>query len=171
MSIWNRWGFSRSGWRSGARGEYWVLAQATLFVVFALLPVWPGPQVLEAQQAGLLVMRVIGVFIAAIGAALAFGAVRVLGRSLTPLPHPTDSAELVQSGVYRFARHPIYGGVLLLAAGIACALVSLVHGVATLVLLAFFAAKAKREEAWLAQRFAEYPRYAARTKRFIPFIF
>jgi protein-S-isoprenylcysteine O-methyltransferase Ste14 len=171
MSIWNRWGFSRAGWRSGARGEYWVLAQAVLFVAFALLPVWPGPQALEAKQIGLLAVRITGVLIAAIGAALAFGAVRALGHSLTPLPHPNDGAELVQSGVYRFVRHPIYGGVLLLGAGIACVLVSLAHGAATLVLLAFFAAKAKREEAWLAQRFAEYPRYAARTKRFIPFIF
>jgi protein-S-isoprenylcysteine O-methyltransferase Ste14 len=171
MSPWERWGFSRAGWRSGARGEFWVLAQAALFVGFALVPAWPGARALVSAPTELLALRTLGGLLVLVGAALAFAAVRSLGRSLTPLPHPTDSAELVQSGVYRFARHPIYGGVLLVAAGIACVLVSLAHGGATFVLLAFFAAKARREEAWLTQRFAEYPRYAERTKRFIPFIF
>ncbi len=170
MSLFSRWGFSRDGWRRGARGEYWVLAQAALFVAFVLLPVWPGVASV-ANESLAWAARGTGGLLAVLGAALAYGAVKSLGSSLTPLPHPRDDATLVESGVYRLARHPIYGGVVLIAIGVATALVSWTHALGALALIAFFTAKAQREEQWLRARFPGYAAYASRTRRFIPFVF
>jgi len=38
-----------------------------------------------------------------------------LGDSLTPLPYPKNNGQLVQTGVYSIARHPLYRGVILAA--------------------------------------------------------
>jgi protein-S-isoprenylcysteine O-methyltransferase Ste14 len=140
-----------------------------MFVGFVLLPVRPGVAAL-ASDALIGATRVAGGLLVLLGVALAFFAVKSLGSSLTPLPHPRDDATLVETGAYRFARHPIYGGVVLIAAGVAVALLSWPHGLGALALLAFFTGKAHREEVWLRARFPSYAQYAARTRRFIPFL-
>ena len=43
--------------------------------------------------------------------------IRHLGDALTPLPHPRADAELVESGIYRLVRHPIYGGLIVASVG------------------------------------------------------
>jgi len=94
-----------------------------------------------------------------------------LGSNLTPLPHPRDDARLVVSGLYRFVRHPIYFGVLLMAFGWAL----YVQGWLTLgyagLLVVFFDLKARREEAWLLKRFPEYADYRKRVRKLIPFVY
>ena len=108
--------------------------------------------------------------------ALASGAILVvkglvdLGGSLTPLPHPRDDAELVETGVYGLARHPIYGGLMLGAVGWSLVQASLAGIVASAMLLAFFTLKSSREEAWLVERFPGYASYRTRTRRFIPWV-
>lgn len=52
-----------------------------------------------------------------LGIALSLAAALHLGANLTPLPHPKDDACFVASGPYRLVRHPMYGGVILLALG------------------------------------------------------
>ena len=39
------------------------------------------------------------------------------GQAMTPLPRPRDDGRLVESGVYRLVRHPIYGGLIVGAVG------------------------------------------------------
>ncbi len=56
-----------------------------------------------------------------IGVALAVTAGLVLGRSLTATPVPTERATLRTSGPYRWVRHPIYTGVLLIVLAIGSA--------------------------------------------------
>ena len=91
------------------------------------------------------------------------------GRSLTPVPHPRDGAQLVVSGVYAHARHPIYGGLLLTGFGWALVSASPLALALSLVLAGFFWLKSGREEAWLRQRYAGYADYAVGTKRFVPY--
>jgi protein-S-isoprenylcysteine O-methyltransferase Ste14 len=105
------------------------------------------------------------------GAALAVAAAVALGRNLTPFPEPKPSAALVTTGPYRYARHPIYGGVLLAAAGWTLASGSLAVGVLTLAALAFFDAKRRFEERALRRRFDGYDRYREATRVFLPFLF
>lgn len=77
---------------------------------------------------------------------------------------------IVTGGIYRFLRHPIYVGDVLLLIGLELALNSwLVVGVA--IPLLFVARQAGAEERRLAETVPEYAAYRARTWRFIPFVF
>lgn len=167
MGLLQRWGFSRAGWRSGARGEYWVLMQALLFVLFVLLPRKPGANLEAGLYDSLLSLRLVGLLITIAGALIAFAAARALGSSLTPLPHPRDEATLIEHGPFKLVRHPIYSGVIFIAFGLAACWLSWPHAVCAAVLLVFFAAKARREERWLAARFPAYAAYAARVRHLL----
>jgi protein-S-isoprenylcysteine O-methyltransferase Ste14 len=106
----------------------------------------------------------------AAGAALVALSFVTLGSALTPLPRPKESGALVRHGVYARARHPIYGGVLLISLGWSVAFAP--WGIApTIALALLFALKAHREEEWLAERYPDYAEYRRRTpKRFLPFV-
>jgi protein-S-isoprenylcysteine O-methyltransferase Ste14 len=80
-----------------------------------------------------------------------------------------SNQDLVQTGIYRYIRHPIYTGDILLLLGLELALNSwLVIGVLGLILLVVRQTLA--EEAILAKRFPDYSTYRRRTKMFIPFV-
>jgi protein-S-isoprenylcysteine O-methyltransferase Ste14 len=91
-----------------------------------------------------------------------------LGRSLTPLPYPREDGQLVQSGVYSIVRHPLYSGLIFAALSWAVFQFSLSHLVGAVILFIFFDAKARREEAWLSEKYQEYPNYQERVKKLIP---
>jgi protein-S-isoprenylcysteine O-methyltransferase Ste14 len=76
---------------------------------------------------------------------------------------------LTTSGIYRYIRHPIYTGDILLLTGLELALNSWLVVVA-FVPLAVAVKQALTEEALLARIFPGYADYCRRTKRFIPFI-
>lgn len=105
------------------------------------------------------------------GAALLGRGLVDLGSNLTPLPHPRDGGQLVDSGIYALVRHPLYSGLILTAVGWSLVSVSLVTLALTAVLAVFFDLKSRREEAWLGQHFSGYAAYAARTRRFIPWVY
>jgi protein-S-isoprenylcysteine O-methyltransferase Ste14 len=76
---------------------------------------------------------------------------------------------VVSTGLYRYIRHPIYTGDLLLLLGLQLSLNSwLVLGV--LVLVPFVVWRAAREERMLAGRLPDYATYRAHTWRFVPFV-
>lgn len=162
------WGFTRQGWRSGERGEYLVLIQGALLIGFVLLPIYrPASWVIDS--ANLLYLRW------GIAAALGLGACLLIGKglldlggNLTPLPYPKENGQLVRSGVYSIVRHPLYSGLLFAALGWVVFQLSLSHLIAAAVLFAFFDAKARKEEAWLAEKYPEYSEYQQRVKKLIP---
>lgn len=148
----------------GPRGEGWVAIQfvlvgATVGAAF-LPPRWPdtvdGP------------FSVAGAALAVAGGAFSIAAVRALGRSFTPLPRPGESAELVERGPYRYVRHPIYGAVLLFAAGFSL-LTSIPALAGACALAVCWALKSRVEERFLAARYPAYAAYLERTpRRFLP---
>jgi protein-S-isoprenylcysteine O-methyltransferase Ste14 len=152
----------------GPHGEGWVLVQGVLFVLVAmsgtLPPAWDGPVRIATA--------VLGAALIAGGAVLALRGARDLndGGSFTAVPKPRDGGQLVETGVYGRVRHPIYGGLVLAAAGWGLASASPVGLALSAVLLGFFYLKSTREEAWLVDRFPDYPAYRGRTRRFIPFV-
>lgn len=76
---------------------------------------------------------------------------------------------VVSHGVYRFIRHPIYTGDLLLLYGLELALNSwLIIGVVLLTPIVL--RQAVKEEDMLRQELDGYDEYCTMTKRFIPFI-
>lgn len=91
-----------------------------------------------------------------------------LGRGLTATPLPNAHAQLRTGGLYRYARHPIYSGLLLILASITVASGSGLRLITLAALVLLLNVKARWEEARLAQRFEGYPDYAAHTPRFVP---
>ena len=91
-----------------------------------------------------------------------------LGRSLTPTPVPVESGVLVTTGMYRWVRHPIYSGLLLVVGGVVLRSASWWTVVVGVVTVVFFNIKARWEEARLAEQYPDYPRYAASVGRFLP---
>jgi len=149
--------------RATLRDLSWVTVQVTLLVALLVLPAgWPLPLLVP--------LRALGLFLGAGGLALTGVAAWQLRlrRSLTPLPSPRANAELQTAGLYRYARHPVYSGLLIWAGGIAIAAASGRHFLLFGILWAFFTAKATHEERLLTQKFSDYAAYAARTPRFFP---
>ena len=109
-----------------------------------------------------------GALVTLAGLALLLAGSRTLGPSLTPLPRPREGAAFRDDGVYGRVRHPIYGGVLLVALGIS--LLTSPMGLApTALLMLLFEGKARREEAWLLDRYEVYAAYRERVRRrFLP---
>ena len=96
---------------------------------------------------------------------------RALGDALSPFIEPRDDAPLVTHGLYRHVRHPIYLAEAMIAAGAPLTLGCrwlLGVAVAAVVVLAV---RILREEEALARTFPDYPPYAAKTKRLVPFVY
>jgi protein-S-isoprenylcysteine O-methyltransferase Ste14 len=95
---------------------------------------------------------------------------RGLGAQLTPFPRPPAEGALKREGAYGLVRHPIYGGVLLLAWAWAL-LTSPLALVPSALGIPFLEAKRRREEAWLVEQHHEYGEYQRQVpRRFIPFV-
>ncbi len=94
-----------------------------------------------------------------------------LGKNLTPLPCPKDDAVLIQTGLYRYVRHPIYFGVLLAALAWLLIFPGLYILAYSICLFLLFDIKARREEVWLVERFSSYKNYQARVKKLIPGVY
>ena len=111
-----------------------------------------------------------GLIFVPVGAAWFALGVRALGPNRTVFPRPKPGGGLVQHGVYRYARHPIYGGGLLLFVGLG--LISSWPALAATALLAYiWVAKSRDEERRLEQRFPEYGEYRRRVGgRFLPWL-
>ena len=148
----------------------WVLVSVQMFwfvgigLVFAIDGQLPRDRVELTHIVG-------GVF-AFGGIALALWASRRLGPALKAVPAPAEGSDLVDTGPYALARHPIYGGIVLFLMGTALILDSVIGLVLTLVLAGFFAVKSSYEERLLRARHASYRSYSRRVRqRFIPFLF
>lgn len=123
-------------------------------------PAWPG----DASW----VRRGVGLLIAIAGQFLFIPGLVGLGQSLTPFPRPLEHGRLEVGGVFRRVRHPIYGGLILIALGwsVITSPLALVFAVALVLLLE---AKSRLEESMLEQRFPEYGAYRQRVRwRFVP---
>jgi protein-S-isoprenylcysteine O-methyltransferase Ste14 len=156
--------------RPVSRGEVYVVVQLLLIALVILGPrSWPGLGPWPAALAR--ISRAAGIVLMVAGAALALAGLAALGpANLTPLPRPRARGRLVRTGAYRLVRHPIYAGGIALAFGWALtarALPTLIYA-AAMALFADF--KATREERWLRERFPDYPDYARRVRKLIPFV-
>ena len=151
----------------GPRGEGWVIIQFVLLGVVAVSglagPAWGG----QAR----VVTSVLGAVLLALGLLLAGRGLLDLREALTPLPHPRDGASLVHTGSYRLVRHPIYGGIIIGAAGYGLLMASPLTLAGAAVLLGFFRLKSGREEVWLEARYPGYAAYRVRTRRLLPLIY
>ena len=113
-----------------------------------------------------------GLALTLVGCLFAIWARLTLGGNWSGLATVKADHELIVSGPYALARHPIYTGLLLAATGTALA-----HGesrsILGIVLIALaFAIKIGQEEKLMLQTFPHaYPQYRQRVKALIPGVF
>jgi protein-S-isoprenylcysteine O-methyltransferase Ste14 len=110
--------------------------------------------------------------VAILGAALRVWAVYTLGQYFTYVVHVSPDQKVVETGPYRWLRHPSYTGGALEGVGIG---LSLRYGLAPAIvgggMLASYLIRIAVEEKALADGIGEpYRAYMRRTKRLIPFV-
>jgi len=112
-----------------------------------------------------------GLGLEAAGLALRAWSMRTLGRSYSRTLRVEGAKHIVESGPYRFVRHPGYAGSLLIWTGFALTSRSLpvVEGVGGLLALAYHR-RVAAEEALLRRELPGYDAYSRRTKRLIPYV-
>lgn len=145
------------------RTKGWLLVsmQKALLAGLVLMPSGSGWSVADPVRLAGIGARVVGVL------AIVWG-VAVLGRNATVHPEPGAHATLRRSGPYSVVRHPIYSGVLVIAATIVVGSSSLAAVGVYAALVALLVFKARFEETLLLRSFSDYAEYAAVTPRFIP---
>lgn len=156
----------------GPRGEGWVALQGACFALIAAA-IAAAPREPVTDPSAVATRQLAGYLIGMVGAVMIGSAIAELRRAgaLAAVPHPRPEATLAERGPYRFVRHPIYGGLILGALGLAI----ITPWVGTFVTVGLLAVvldlKRRREEAWLAERFDSYAAYRARTKALVPFLY
>jgi protein-S-isoprenylcysteine O-methyltransferase Ste14 len=143
-----------------------VILAAGLALLFDRLP-----QSLKAHPLGTSrIVLALGLIAFLFGLAVAVQARIQLGKNWGLPMMQKPNPKLVTSGPYRYVRHPIYSGMLLMALG-SMIDVNIYWLLVFIVATVFFTYSAVTEERLMAQQFPkDYPSYKAKTKMFIPFV-
>ena len=115
-----------------------------------------------------LTIQKMGLTIAVFGGIIITLALLQLNKNLSPFPTPKESSSLLQSGLYKFIRHPIYTGIILLFSGYSVYQNSVYKLLVSVVLVILFYLKSIYEEERLEQTFPNYKNYKTKTGRFLP---
>lgn len=115
-----------------------------------------------------ILLGLIGVFVAGIGAMFAFAAQMSMGSSWRVGVVGGETGDLVSGGLYRFSRNPTFVGQAALLAGVALAVPSVPTFVAPILFLWSAGTQVRSEEAALRAAIGpDYDRYAASVPRWI----
>lgn len=115
-------------------------------------------------------VRLLALVLILAGLAVRWAAILTLGRLFTVDVAIQPNHSVVQTGPYRFVRHPSYSGLLLAFLGLGVFFGNWLSLVVLLVpiLLAVISRVVNEERALLAALGAPYAEYCSRTKRLIP---
>ncbi|MBI2327320.1 isoprenylcysteine carboxylmethyltransferase family protein [Candidatus Curtissbacteria bacterium] len=91
-------------------------------------------------------------------------------KSYSPYPEPREGRTFQQKGLYRYVRHPMYTGMVVMGLGLVLSQLRLESFLIWLFLIYVLNLKADMEEVMLIAKHPEYADYKNKTKKFIPYI-
>jgi len=91
-----------------------------------------------------------------------------LNTNLSPFPSPKAGSKLIQNGLYKYVRHPIYSGILITLCSYALYYESVYKLIILSLLYILFYFKSSYEEKRLLKTFPNYKIYKGNTGRFFP---
>lgn len=143
---------------------FWSLSVA----IYAVLPQWIDWASLELDDW----LRWVGVAFGIGSVALLAWSDHHLGRNFSPILRIRNEHTLVQTGPYRWVRHPIYTSGMLFVIAMLLVSSNWFVGLCWSSLLVLYVQRVSREEAMMLEQFGEqYRDYMQKSGRLIPRIF
>lgn len=140
-----------------------VSLQLLLFLLFFSMPSQPGWHFPFWLSAIFFSVAIAGLLLAAL-------AILQLRKNLTPFSTPLPNATLIETGLYKKIRHPVYTGLFLFFFGYSMWQANPVKLIISLLVLLLFYFKSVYEEKLLEEKFPDYSNYKERSHRFFPFL-
>lgn len=137
-----------------------VLVQAILLVLLIFFT--------NGQLSVSKIIKILGLTIEFLGVIILLISFYDLRKSLTALPLPKQNGVMQIGGLYKYVRHPMYVGVLILSIGITIGGNSIAKYFILVGLFVLFNVKARYEETLLIAKYPGYKTYMLKTPRFIP---
>ncbi|MEO8712440.1 MAG: isoprenylcysteine carboxylmethyltransferase family protein [Parafilimonas sp.] len=113
-------------------------------------------------------LQLTGIFFSVAGIIISLASVVTLNKNLSPFPTPKQNAELIQSGIYKYIRHPIYSGILFFTFGFSIYSENTLRLLIFFMLLILFRFKGAYEEKLLQGKFSGYAAYKKAAGMFLP---
>ena len=113
-------------------------------------------------------LQLIGILFSVAGVIISLAALLTLNKSLSPFPTPKEDAQLIQTGIYKYIRHPIYTGILFFTFGFSMYSENTLRLFIFFALLILFRFKAAYEETLLQDKYSNYAAYMKTTGMFLP---
>jgi protein-S-isoprenylcysteine O-methyltransferase Ste14 len=142
----------------------YAVAQTVLLILFASVVFLSPRDYLFVSAGGVIAGNVLcGVGLLVI--ALAFASLR---SAIQIAPEPKPGAQLVETGVYKYLRHPIYSGIIFCAVGLFLRQPTVWMAIAVAMVIIFLFFKARLEEKLLLSVYPGYADYRRRTWGLFP---
>ena len=106
------------------------------------------------------VISALGLLMILGGLLLVYKSASDLSNNLSPWPMPSSKGYLINGGIYKSIRHPMYAGLLLGMTGLSLMTDSIVRLLLTTILYFVLDAKSDYEEEKLREAYPEYEDYA-----------
>jgi protein-S-isoprenylcysteine O-methyltransferase len=146
----------------------WIVIALSVAAAFSCAPTFPSAALQDAAM-----WQCVGTALFAAGLALRWYAIVHLGRFFTVNVAIASDHRVIDTGPYRFVRHPSYTGALMAFLGLALCLANWISlAVMMLPIVSVFMLRIHVEEAALVQALGDqYRNYMRRTQRLIPAIY
>jgi protein-S-isoprenylcysteine O-methyltransferase Ste14 len=138
-----------------------LIAQFITFTLYVVDPFY----VLEDIPA---VVAYIAIFFMIVGVIIIFFGILNLNDNLGHTTTTLKNTTVFFRGIYKYVRHPIYAGMLIVMLAVAFYMNSWFKGILSLTLGVIFYYKSSLEEKKLMEQYLQYEEYTRTTGRFFP---